>query len=244
MQPSDRKRKRRRGDSKSRTPKRARKNRYHRGAKASEYTTLKILRGFAFDKTVQDLSAEMVPSEKTLRDIYMRLRLKLVAATLARPTDFGGAGLFMFRDRKLSNTGRQFLEAVRESGIYRMHMKRHAPRLSSPRDEKRFAFEVSVRVFCNIALDKEPASLYPPETREAVAGMREIAGWISDNREAIAAHDAYRQILDRFEKVVAQMGRLIEMEELLTLKTRSAEHHFPSSVLYDHLRRYLLTDPL
>ena len=160
------------------------------------------------------------------------------------PTDFGGAGLFMFRDRKLSNTGRQFLEAVRESGIYRMHMKRHAPRLSSPRDEKRFAFEVSVRVFCNIALDKEPASLYPPETREAVAGMREIAGWISDNREAIAAHDAYRQILDRFEKVVAQMGRLIEMEELLTLKTRSAEHHFPSSVLYDHLRRYLLTDPL
>lgn len=244
MQSIDRKPKKRLAVSKSHGQKPVQKNRYHRGAKASEYTTLKILHGFAHDKTVQELAAAMRPSEKTLRDIYMRFRLKLVPATLSRPLEFGGAGLFMFRGSNLSSTGERFLEAVRESGIYRAHMKRHAPRLSNSAEEKRFAFEVCVRVFCNIAIDKAPESLYPQETREAIGTMREIGGWISEHRDEIAAHEMYRPVLERFDRVVTQMASLIEQEEVLALRTKSTEHHFPSSILYDHLRRYLLDDPL
>lgn len=236
--------KKRHGVSKSLARKRAQKNRYHRSAKVSEYTTLSILRGFAEDRSVRELGEVMRPSEKTLRDIYRRLRLKLMTATVARPLDFGGAGFFMFRKGRFNYTGRQFLAVVRESDIYASHRARHAPRLSDPKEETHLLFEVSVRVFCNIALDKSIDGLYPPQTLDAIKTLHEIGAWIDSNRDIIAAHETHHEVVDRFEAIGSRMAALLEMEKLLALKTKSAEHHFPSTVLYDHLRRYLLTDPM
>lgn len=198
MQPVEPTRINRPADSNLRARKRTQKNRYHRGAKASEYTTLKILRGFAEGRPVRDLASEMRLSEKTLRDIHGRLRQKLIAASLAQPTDFGRAGMFLYRDGRLSPTGHAFLQAVRESNLFRAHKQRHALRFAAPHQEVSHLIEVTIRVFCNISMDKSLEAFCLPSSGKA----------------------------------------------LHTLKSNSTAHNFPSTVMFDHLRRYLLIDPL
>lgn len=244
MQASDLARQKRRAVSKYRVRKSAAGNRYHRRAKTSEYTTLKVLRGFAEDRAVQDLAPGMHISEKTLRNIYMRFRRKLMRATLLYPVSFGGAGLFLYRGGGLSRSGCAVLASVRESRLYRRHMRIHAPRLADPADETHYLFEVTVRVFCHIALTKTPETLYPPDKLAALRSMLDMGVWIEANRTAITGHETYGEVPERFASLAAQVEAIAATDALLSLKDKSREHVYAERVLYNDLRRYLLTDPL
>jgi len=244
MQASDSTRQKRRADSKSRARDVAAGNRYHRRAKASEYTTLKILKGFADDRTAPDLAPGMHVSEKTLRNIYMRLRRKLIPATRLHPMSFGGAGLFLYRRDGLSPAGHAILASVRESGLYRRHMRRHAPRLADPSDEKHYLFEVTVRVFCHIALPKTPEAIYSADTLDALRSLQDMGTWIAANSAEVVGHWRYSGMLERFGGLGSQLEHHAETEALWSLKNRSREHLYAGNVLYDGLRRYLMIDPL
>lgn len=244
MQTSDLARQKRHAVSKSRPRKPTAGNRYHRRAKTSEYTTLKILKGFAEERTVQNVASGMHISEKTLRNIYMRLRHKIMRATLLHPLSFGGAGLFLYRGGGLSRSGCAILASVRESRLYRRHMRIHAPRLADPSDEKHHLFEVTARIFCHIAMTKTPETLYPPETLAALHSLQDMGVWIAANRAAITGHERYGEVPERFASLVSQVDELAEADALLSLKDKSREHVYAERVLYNDFRRYLLTDPL
>ena len=241
---ADRKRKNQETESKKRTPRRAPQNRYYRRSKLSEYSVLKVLRGFADDLTARECAAGMRVSEKTVRGLYTAFRRKLLAAILVHPYQFGGAGFYLFRHGKFSPHGPHILEAVGESEIFRTALKRHRLRPPSEDEAKLFLFEITIRVFCHIALRKSPEHLYDPQTREAAEMMRQIAGWIRENRDTDGFFETYGDLVARFGNVVKGMTALVNMELLHALKTKSAEHHYPGTVLYDDLRRYLLEDPL
>ena len=240
----DKTRKRRAAVSKHRGSPPPRKNRYYRRSKLSEYSFLRILEGFAEDRTVAECADGMRVSEKTVRAVFMALRRKLVPATLTEPYQFGGTGFFLFQGGRLSERGKAVLKSVAESEIFHTHMTRHCPRLADPRDGKSYLFEVAVRLFCNIALQKTAEHLYPAETRSAAAQMQGIALWISENRETERFHEKHGQLVARFGKVVDAMPVLLELEELQALRSKSAAHRYPAHILKDELRRYLLRDPL
>lgn len=238
--------KRENGDGESKNPaaRRAGRNRYYRHSKLSEYTFLKVLRGFADDLTARQCAAGMRVSEKTVRGIFMALRRALLSATLSHPYRFGGAGFFLFRDAALSERGKRILEAVAQSEIFRAHRERHCPRLSVVGDGKHYLFEVTVRIFCNIAVRKDPEHLYPPDTRTAIAQMQSIADWIRQTRDSEGFYEKYGHVVARFGKAVEAMSPILERDELRTLQTKSAPHQYPNRILYEHLRRYLRKNPL
>ncbi len=200
--------------------------------------------GFAEGRTVQNLAPGMHVSEKTLRNIYMRLRRKIMRATLLHPMSFGGAGLFLYRGGGLSRGGCEILASVRKSRLYRRHMRIHAPRLAGPADEKHYLFEVTARLFCHIAIAKTPETLYPPDTLDALRSMRDLGTWIKANHAALDGRERYRDLLMRADALASQVEALAETEALLSLRDRSREHAYAESVLYTDLKRYLPTDPL
>ena len=244
MQASDRARKMRRADSKFGARKVTPGNRYHRRAKASEYTTLKLLKGFADDRPAPDFATSMHVSGKTLRNVYMRFRRKLIPATRLQPMSFGGAGLFLYRRDGLSPTGLAILASIRESGLYRRHMRRHAPRLAEPSDETLFLFEVTVRMFCHIAITKTPETIYSTETIEALRTLQDMAEWIAANSVSIVGQWQHSGMLKLFGGLGSRLEHLAAFEALWSLRNHSREHPYPSHVLYNDLRRYLLSDPL
>ncbi len=193
---------------------------------------------------MQNLAPGMHVSEKTLRNIYMRLRRKLMRATLLHPLSFGGTGQFLYRGGGLSPSGSAILASVRESRPYRRHMRIHAPRLADPADEMHYLFEVTARVFCHIAMTKTPEMLYPPDTVAALRSMRDIGTWIGANRAALDGRERYRDLLARADVLASQVEALAETDALLSLRDRSREHAYAESVLYTDLKRYLPTDPL
>ncbi len=220
------------------------RNRYHRRAKLSEYKFLQVLQGFCDDIPAANLTLKTRISEKTIRATYKALRGQLYFATQGDRYGFGGAGFFLFLGGNLRERGRQFIEEVSQRQIFLDHMRRHGPRTRKPTDATDFLFEVTVRMFCNIGMQKDLATLYPKETREALSTIREIAQWIRENQEIEGFSTKYASLLEGFEKIVTNMPKLLEMEELLALKTKSVAHRFPSNVMYEDLRRYLLKNPL
>lgn len=220
------------------------RNRYHRRAKLSEYKFLQVLQGFCDDIPAADLVHKTRVSEKTIRSTYKALRGQLYFATQSDRYGFGGAGFFLFLDGNLRERGRHFIEKVSQRKIFLNHMRRHGPRSRSPTDATDFLFEVTVRMFCNISMQKDHATLYPQETRKALETIREIVQWIRENQETEGFFVKYASLLKDFEKIVTSMPKLLEMEELQALKTKSVAHRFPSNVMYEDLRLYLLKNPL
>ena len=140
-------------------------------------------------RTANDAADGKRISEKTFRATYWKFREALLLAVISEPWSFGRAGHFLFHDRRLTRTGKAFLENVSRSDLFADHMKRHCPRLKSLRQRRLVLFEVVIRVFCNISVPKEATAL-------------------------------------------------------MSLRTQSGEHLYPGNVLYEHLRRYLLKNPL
>jgi len=210
------------------------------GAKLSEYKFLKILRGFAEDKTVQELAGEVRVSEKTVRATYKNLRLKLLEAALTHPHAFGGAGFYLFRGGSLGDRARRFVEGVAESELYAEHLRRHAPRIRSKKEARALLFEVVIRLFCNLSMREGTLTDYPPDVMNALIQVREISTWIKENMHKEGFFPKYGHVVRRFEKVTDELALLLEKEELLALKTRSRAHHYPWSMMYEDLRRELL----
>lgn len=225
-------------------PERRLRNRYFRRAKLSEYSFLKILHGFANDIPTPDLALNIRVSAKTIRATYRALRGCLFEATLQAPKILGGSGHFLIKNGQLSERGKMFLAAIAESKIFTNHCQTHTPRNKQKTEYQYLLFEVAVRVFCNIAINKTPDTLYPEETRDAIKTIQEIAQWISENRQTDGFPENYAGVIRRFGVILDQLPRLLEQEGLLALKTKSVAHRFPAIVMYDDLRRYLLVNPL
>lgn len=219
-------------------------NRYHLNAKLSEYKFLQILRGFCNDVVAAEVAAQKNISEKTIRFTYKLIRNQLFSATMGNLNAFGGAGFFMFDRQGLSKRGHAFIEAIQESNLFADHMRRHAPRTKKPEDAREFLFEVSVRLFCNLAMNKDAETLYPQETRDALGLVKEISQWIRDASEQEQSSEQYSEVVTRFGKLITHLPLLLMNEELLALKSKAVEHRFPSTVLYDDLRRHLLKHPI
>lgn len=220
------------------------KNRYARSSKLSEYRFLKVLKGFAMDKTAKELAEETGISEKSIRSTYRGFRNKLIEAAIYNRDAFGGAGFYLLRKGKLDEQGERFLQGVAESKIFTDHVDRHAPRLHSPEDLQGLIFEVVIRVFCNVDMDEGTLIDYPEETKKAVLELRDMGQWIRENMQTEGFLDKYGHVVERFRKVAADMKLLMEKEELLAMQTKSRAHRFPWELFYNDLRRYLLKHPL
>lgn len=220
------------------------RNRYHRHAKLSEYRFLKVLAQYASDISVAEAALSVRISEKTVRTLYVGFRGRMIAAMLNDPFAFGGAGRFLLDGRRLGDRGRRFLGEVGKSTIFKDHLKTHVRRKLAESPYNEHLLECAVRLFCTLSMRNAPEHYYPPETMEALKTFREIAGWISENREQVGFLEHRAELLTRFDSIIQNMPRLLEQEDLLALRTHSREHRFPGNVLYDDLRRYLLRDPL
>ncbi|MFN3224730.1 MAG: hypothetical protein ACE360_00575 [Hyphomicrobiales bacterium] len=220
------------------------KNRYARNSKLSEYRFLKVLKGFADDNPAKEVAASSRISEKTIRAIFAELRTKLIEATLAKPFAFGGAGHFLLRNGRVGRRGRAFFEAIYESDIYQEHIRRHAPRLKNNTEMQGLIYEVTVRLFCHISMQRDALITFPDETTAALHEMRDIAAWIRGGMKTEGFAEKYADVIARFGKITEQMETLLENEQLLSLRSQSTEHRFANDLLYSDLRRFLLKSPL
>jgi len=241
----ERKRKIRSSKSKNRRASAAPRNRYMRRAKLSEYRFLKILRGFADNETAGDLAPRIRISDKTIRRSYAAFRERLIPATAAEPFRFGGAGFFLFSNGRLSHGGKLFLESVYESELYRTQLRRHAPRLNDDAPEAdSYLIEVAVRVFCYRAMQKDAETLYSEETRQALQNLREIGAFIEEYQDDADFKERYGWLIERYHVLAAKLPAVVQEEALAQFSTLSTWHRFPDHILYEDLRRHLLTHPL
>ncbi|UWQ73600.1 hypothetical protein [Leisingera sp. M658] len=225
-------------------PKPRPKNRYMRNAKLSEYKFLKILRGFADDVPAKNLAETSGISEKTIRATYRVLRRKLFEGVVMHRHGFGNAGFYLLRNGRVEDKGKRFLQGVVESEIFTRHIERHAPRLSDAGELQNLMFEVSTRVFCNISMRDGALIDYPPDVRNALEQIRDIGKWIRANINQDGFLQQYGHVIERFKKLSEDMKLLLEKEELLSMRSRSRAHHYPSELLYRDLRRFLLKHPI
>ena len=220
------------------------KNRYMRNAKLSEYKFLAILRGFADEKTPKELALTARVSEKTIRALYKQLRTHLIMAVIANPYDFGKAGYFIMEKNKVSKRGRAFFESVVESDIFKRYAKHQAPRTKDIDKLQDLIFDVTTRVFCHIALDKDILISYPEGTTRAIQEWKDIAAFLAEGKNDKAFQEKYAVVYQRFHELTPKLKDLLHHEQLLSLKKQSKEHRYANDVLYNDLRRYLLKNPL
>jgi len=233
--------------NKKHRPKRPR-NRYMRGAKISEYRFLKLLRGFADDQTAQETAWQVKLSEKRTREIYDVLRDKLMRAVLEQPFAFGWAGYFLFDGLEISTRGAAIFDAVSESDIFKSALIRHAPRAGLTGDvSDRFSqvlMEVTVRVFCALAMRKDNDTLYSEEMHDAFAKLQLVAIYIHQHKQQPDDPELFRAVTDSFEAIMCDFPKVLAEDELKALVQGHRPHRYPQEVLYTDLRRYLLDNPL
>jgi hypothetical protein len=224
------------------------KNRYLRRAKISEYVFLKVLRGFASDQTAEETAAAARLSEKRVRELYGGLRARLMRAVLLHPFEFGWAGYFLFDGDAISPRGAAIFDAVSANERMRIALNRHAPRVGltgTPSDRfSELLLEVTVRVFCSIAMRKTNETLYPQDAREAFDQLVFIARMIDEQKSNPDDPKALEAIAALFDAYMKIFPDLLAEDELRALAYGHRKHRFANQVLYDGLRRYLLKDPL
>lgn len=232
------------GKSKKQSQKSAPRNRFHRRAKLSEYKFLKVLQAFADDIPANVTAQKTRISVKTVRGLYAGFRDRLIAGAISDPYAFGGAGRFLLDGAKLGDRGRRFLAELGKSKTYASHIKLHGFRRKPGTKHTDELFECAVRAFCTLAMKGRPEDYYPKETTNAVRTFREILEWVSENMEHAELLEQQSSLMTRLDVIIEQMPRLLEQEDLLSLKTHSTPHRYPENVLFEHLRKYLLQDPL
>ncbi|WOF72766.1 hypothetical protein QMT40_000388 [Parvibaculaceae bacterium PLY_AMNH_Bact1] len=220
------------------------RNRYYKGAKLSEYRFLKVLRAFADGDSVRQVSGRTGISERAIRDLFAKFRVKLMEATIHDREAFGGAGMYLYRNGRVSERGRSILESVRNGPNFEAHRTRHALRFRTSKDAAPHVFEMTVRIFCSIHIPKTPEVLYPEKTREALSQLTEIGAFIRTHADNEVFMEKYSDVTERFMTLSANFRKLLDKEELLSLRDKSDMHSHPDNLLYDHLRRYLLRNPL
>jgi len=224
------------------------RNRYMRRAKLSEYKFLKVLRAFADERSLQETAVDMKLSERSVRNLYDELRGKLMRAVIQHPFDFGWAGYFLFDDLELSARGSHILDTVVESNLMRSYLDRHAPRSGiTGIPKQRFSeivFEVTVRMFCALSMRKDNETLYAPEIHKAYEQLQFIARYILDQQDSPENPAQFEAVKQAFEIYLEEFPALLAKEEFRSLAAGYDWHRFSTDVLYNDLRRYLLTDPI
>lgn len=125
------------------------------------------------------------------------------------------AGTLLFdRSGGLTDVGEKFLEAVRNSRLFRYHKRRHAPRLQCAEKEEELIFELAVRFLCAIDL----------RHLQSAAGQRMALKLLT---EAVPNHNP-RRSLSEFSKPVPG--------------ARPVSHGAES--LFEDLRGFLRENPL
>ncbi|WP_156823524.1 hypothetical protein [Woodsholea maritima] len=183
-------------------------------------------------------------SERSIRELFSRLRAKLIEATLMERHAFGGTGMYLYQNRALSARGRAILEEVSKGPNFAAHRKHHAARFRDPKEKTRHVYEMTVRLFCSIHLPKTPEQLYPDETRQALSQLSEIGAFIRQYKDNPEFIEKYGSVITRYERLTGHFRTLLDKEELLSLRNKSDMHRYSDTVLYDDLRRHLLAYPL
>tara|TARA_R110000796_G_scaffold45616_43_gene110490 strand:- start:20453 stop:21175 length:723 start_codon:yes stop_codon:yes gene_type:complete len=222
------------------------KNRYVRNAKLSEYRFLKILRGFAEDRKAQELAKEVGISEKTIRTTYRQLRRKLIEAVEARPQAFGKAGFYLKQHQDDGWEIYEFIFSFVKSEIFDDYVKRHAPRLKPTDNVGTLWFEAVIRTFCSIAIGEKAVLEYSPEFKESRRKILEFIAEAEPDRdhEPEGVKERFGDRAERMRTAVEGMDEVLKSQRLAAIRFQSRSHHYPRSVLYDDLRRYLLRSPL
>lgn len=224
------------------------KNRYMRGAKISEYMFLKVLRGFSNEQTTQETALLTNLSEKRVRELYDALRGNLMRAAMLHPFEFGWAGHFLFDELTLSLRGQHIIDVVAASDFMRVALNRHAPRAGlTTIPKQRFSellFEVAVRMFCGLSMNKETDSLYSDEIQDAYAKLQFIASYIHEHKESPDDPETYNAIAQSFELIMRDFPILLAQEEFKSHVEGYKWHRFSTELFYNDLRRYLLKNPI
>lgn len=128
------------------------RNRYVAGGKLSEHKFLRLLHGFAESTPIKALKPMTHVSGKTIRSTYGALRAHLPIAAQRDRARFSQAGIYLFENDAITHEGRRILASIERTRRFSRYLKRHAPRLSSSEDERAFAMEKAVRIFCALDL--------------------------------------------------------------------------------------------
>ena len=215
-----------------------------RNAKLTEYKFLHILRGFADEKTPKELAATAKVSEKTIRALFKALRNHLMLAVIAYPYDFGKAGFYLLDGKEVGKRGVEFFRAVMESDDFKKFSNIQAPRSKDVKTQKDLIFESTVRVFWRISIDKNGLLSFSEKTTESIEIWKEMANWLKQGKNDKEFQAENIEIYKRFNELSQRLKTLIQLEQLVLLKSQSTEHRFANGVFYNDLRRYLLKNPL
>lgn len=215
-----------------------------RNAKLSEYKFLHILRGFADEKTPKELAVTAKVSEKTIRALYKAFRDHMIMAVIANPYDFGKAGYYLLDGAKVGKRGREFFKTVMESDDFKEYSRLQAPRTKELKPRQDLIFDATVRVFCRISLKREGVKSFTEKTTESIEMWKEISTWLEQGKNDPAFHEKYIGIYQKYNELSLRLKTLIQLEQLVALKTQSKHHHYANNVLYNDLRRFLLKTPL
>ncbi|MGF1463773.1 MAG: hypothetical protein ACFB2Z_11550 [Maricaulaceae bacterium] len=205
---------------------------------------MRALRGFADDAPADEHAKTIRLSAKSIRALYGHFRARFLPAMVSDPLAFGGLGFFLVPDGELSERGTLLLTEIIEHPAFERHLQRHNPRAKTPEQRRPHLFEVAVRLFSTLALEKSPEGLYPDETRAAIADYMSIMRWVSEHRDDPGFVDQYQDFLIRLAKVSEALPQLISQEEMRAFITQSTEHRFANDVIYNDLRRYLRKNPI
>ena len=225
------------------------RNRYMRSSKLSEYKFLRVLRGFADELTIKELSEETRISERSIRSLFGRLRRAVLEAAMAEPKSFGWAGYFLFDGDAFSERGHHMIDVVSGSDVFRRFLNHHEFRLGLTTDEvdDNFAYilaEATIRIFCMLSMNKDNETLYSDEMQEAYAGLQLVALYIAQHQSQPDDPSLFRAALSSFERVVTDFPRALAQDEFRSLVQGFKLHRYPNDLFYDDLRRYLLKYPL
>lgn len=155
----------------------AQKNRRSKAAKISHYRLLKVLDCFARDLTIKQAHALTRVSERSLRDLYAQIRLRMVMAALSDPDVFGGFNALVTNSAgQLEPEVLTLMAACTRSGQFKERLRRHYPRTNvNTQPMLFFAVEYFVRRFVAI---RQPR-LTPDTSTELTASMNAAAALMS-----------------------------------------------------------------
>ena len=191
-----------------------------------------------------ELAKNIRISSVTTRILYPRLREALAESALMEPMQYGGAGFFLFEGMKLSSRGKRLIAELMTREVFQRHLKHQYPRGAGREQIPMIAFEVAVRLFCQLDMHKDESTLYPPKTRKALRELEDIRRFLNENIHKEGFAEKHANTINHFRTVSQKMSLLLSKEELLSLQKHSKIHRYSNDVLYNDLRSHLLKKPL
>jgi len=222
------------------------RNPYMRNAKLSKEKLRLVIQAFSFNETVAQCAREARISEKTVRELYWGLRVKLYDAMHDHPHLFGGAGYYLAPGAPLSRLGQRFLKILAESEGFAAHFYRVAPRTTDQIDAGLVLIEYAIRSYHVIALDRDE---HRAEAIEIASEFQEYQRWI---KSAIVDDpvDEVQAVENLIAKMAYNKARLAEEREIQRHNKKAlyiAENEgvkYLGDTFYRALLKYIRFNPL